>query len=96
LSVTTFRTRRSSPTWGCSGCPTRWTSLSEAHCPVCHEHFRTMNAADRHRRNNTCTDPATATNRAGDALFVLSTRGTTVNSAPVWGLNVPTGNGFPL
>jgi hypothetical protein len=99
LSVTTLSRKRgpSPTTWGCSGCPTRWTSLTEAHCPVCHCHFRTMDAADRHRRDNTCTDPSTATSAAGTPLFVPSTRGTTVDKAPVWSLHKPTGStGFAL
>jgi hypothetical protein len=83
LSTTPSVTR---PSWGCSGCPTRWTSLIEAHCPVCHKHFRGMNAADRHRRNAQCLAPETARTLAGDALYVRSERGTTLNKAPVWTL----------
>jgi hypothetical protein len=45
-----------------------------------------MNAADRHRRNNQCLAPQTATTLAGDALYVRSGRGTTLNKAPVWTL----------
>lgn len=45
----------------CSGCPTRWASLREAHCGNCHEHFATVSLFDRHRSPNGphgfCRDP---------------------------------------
>lgn len=45
--------------WGCSGCDRRWTSLTQAHCPVCHQQFAGMAAADRHRNvsKNLCRHP---------------------------------------
>lgn len=53
----------------CRDCGRRWTSLVQAHCTVCHEHFGTDGLADRHRKALTCLPPLSVTNQRGEPVF---------------------------
>ena len=61
--------------FSCSGCESRWTGTSRAHCaaPGCHRTFSTPNLFDLHRSargdRGTCLDPATVRNRHGERLL---------------------------
>ncbi|WP_462188441.1 MULTISPECIES: FDXHR family putative zinc-binding protein [unclassified Frankia] len=45
----------------CGGCDVRWTALTAAHCPSCHETFAgTTTGFDAHRVKGTCLSPERA------------------------------------
>lgn len=48
------------------GCGARWSGLSSCHCSGCHRLFGGIGSFDRHRRNFTCADPASAGLRLND------------------------------
>jgi hypothetical protein len=52
-------------------CGRRWTGLAQAHCTVCHRHFSTDGAADRHRKQASCMDPLLVLRRDGSPVFAL-------------------------
>jgi hypothetical protein len=58
----------------CRDCHTSWAGLNEQHCVVCHRHFTNIKAADAHRVNGACQDPATLRRENGSAVLVPSTR----------------------
>lgn len=41
---------------GSDGCGARWTSLSWAHCSVCHCTFTSVSLFDAHRKDGACWD----------------------------------------
>lgn len=41
----------------CSGCPSRWSGLSRAHCSGCHLTFTGVTMFDRHRNSDGCANP---------------------------------------
>jgi hypothetical protein len=44
---------------GCGRCDARWTALTAAHCPSCHETFAGASTGfDAHRAGGRCTPPA--------------------------------------
>lgn len=59
------------PPWSC-GCGRRWTSLTQAHCTVCHEHFATVGVSDAHQTDGRCTYPAEVTRKNGTPVYRLS------------------------
>lgn len=70
---------------GCSGCGRRWSSLTQAHCQLCHEHFATHGTADKHhtygpRREVSCLSPAQVRTKSGQRVFRLSEE----REGPVW------------
>jgi hypothetical protein len=70
---------------GCSGCQRRWSSLTQAHCQLCHEHFASHGLADKHhtydeRRKPTCHPPAQVRTKGGQRVFRLSEEA----EGPVW------------
>jgi hypothetical protein len=72
----------------CRNCGRRWSGETECHCPTCHRHFGNVSGFDRHRRNDTCLDPATEQRRDGNPAFTTTDR----VSGPVWLLWSPTPN----
>jgi hypothetical protein len=45
----------------CGQCDVRWTALTAAHCPSCHETFAGVSTGfDAHRVDGRCTPPAQA------------------------------------
>lgn len=64
---------------GCSGCDMRWTSLSQAHCTLCHRQFASVGVADKHHRYDqqrraTCLDPAQMRTKKGLPVYRLDGR----------------------
>lgn len=53
----------------CRDCGRAWTSLVQAHCTVCHQHFGTDGLADRHRKAFACVPPLQVTTQAGSPVF---------------------------
>ncbi len=46
---------------GCGRCDARWTAMTAAHCPSCHETFAGASTGfDAHRVGGRCTPPAQA------------------------------------
>ena len=48
------------PSWDLPGgcdCGRRWQGFSEAHCPICHEHFTSDSAFTRHLSGAQVDDP---------------------------------------
>lgn len=41
----------------CSGCATRWSGHTPAHCSACHRTFASVRLFDAHRSNDTCRAP---------------------------------------
>lgn len=66
--------------WGCGGCDRRWTSLKQAHCAKCHEHFASVNVSDHHDRGGECQHPAAVRNKANTPVYRLSDE----VEGPVW------------
>lgn len=64
----------------CTRCGHHWNGMAECHCPTCHRHFGNIHAFDRHRRNDTCLDPATVERKHGGPAFERRERA----SGPVW------------
>lgn len=65
----------------CHDCHRSWTSLKEAHCTVCHEHFSTDGHAQSHRGpHGYCIPPGDVLRIDGEARMRLTDRGT----GPVW------------
>lgn len=57
--------------WGCSGCNTRWTSLTQAHCVKCHRQFASVGVSDKHDRGGVCQHPETVRTKAGKRVYRL-------------------------
>ncbi|ABW11401.1 hypothetical protein MXD62_12995 [Frankia sp. Mgl5] len=45
---------------GCGRCDVRWTALTAAHCPTCHETFVGYAGFDAHRDSGRCLAPGEA------------------------------------
>ena len=45
---------------GCGRCDVRWTSMTAAHCPTCHETFVNCRGFDLHREGGRCVPPKDA------------------------------------
>lgn len=45
---------------GCGRCDVRWTALTAAHCPTCHETFVGCAGFDAHRDSGHCLPPGDA------------------------------------
>lgn len=41
----------------CVGCGKDWTGHSRCHCGSCHQHFSSVSAFDRHRKDFQCVHP---------------------------------------
>lgn len=66
--------------WSCR-CGRRWSSLAQAHCVVCHEHFATVGVADMHGpKDGVCTPPAEVVKKSGEPKLRLSHEA----EGPVW------------
>lgn len=69
-------------TIGNCGCGRAWKSLTEAHCRICHAHFTTVSAFDKHQpTRGGCPDPAALRDGRGNPVLELADRG----GGPVWG-----------
>lgn len=69
---------------GCS-CGRRWTSLTQAHCQMCHRQFASVSLADKHHtydeaRRATCHDPEYVRSKRGVPVF----RSSPEVGGPVW------------
>jgi hypothetical protein len=73
----------------CGGCHRQWHSTNEAHCATCHRHFGGVYGFDAHRRDGACVDPATLTDKAGNATQHVTQR----VDGPVW---LRGGTWFPI
>jgi hypothetical protein len=64
----------------CSGCPRRWTSLTQAHCVRCHRQFASVGVSDAHDRGGPCRNPADVRNKKGEPVYRVSKEA----EGPVW------------
>lgn len=59
----------------CGGCTLRWDSPSQAHCPVCHQHFGSSGSFDKHLppteapAGAPCKDPVAVGLRMVDGIW---------------------------
>lgn len=75
----------------CRRCHGSWSRASELqHCTVCCRTFTNVRAADLHRQNGVCVDPAAVVNKFGRRLLRRSTRRRDPRlTVTVWALGDP-------
>jgi hypothetical protein len=65
------------PSWPLTGrihtarqsCGAMWRAMALCHCTTCHASFATITGFDRHRRSDSCLDPATLRTRKGEPVL---------------------------